>query len=154
MTAKPDPRLRTSMGLVLLACVPGLLALFWLHGWSLLLNLLLCASAALLCEALLVTLRAQPLRTALNGDGSEIGALVSPSGKSVMFARALDPDVSGELMVARAAPEAWPPPCPPWRPGGCLWSQPVLPSASASRPLAGSGVTCSTRPWSATPSCC
>ncbi|WP_144170858.1 RnfABCDGE type electron transport complex subunit D [Pseudomonas sp. Kh13] len=71
MTAKPDPRLRTSMGLVLLACVPGLLTLFWLHGWSLLLNLLLCASAALLCEALLLTWRAQPLRTALN-DGSAL----------------------------------------------------------------------------------
>ena len=71
MTAKPDPRLRASMGLVLLACVPGLLALLWLHGWSLLLNLLLCASAALLCEALLITLRAQPPTTALN-DGSAL----------------------------------------------------------------------------------
>lgn len=30
----PDPRLRNAMGLVLLACVPGLLALFWLHGWG------------------------------------------------------------------------------------------------------------------------
>ncbi|PWG67268.1 electron transport complex subunit RsxD, partial [Enterobacter mori] len=39
--------------------------------WSLLLNLLLCASTALLCEALLLTLRAQPLRTALN-DGSAL----------------------------------------------------------------------------------
>ena len=28
----PDPRLRNAMGQVLLACVPGLLALFWLHG--------------------------------------------------------------------------------------------------------------------------
>ncbi|WGV21567.1 RnfABCDGE type electron transport complex subunit D [Pseudomonas putida] len=70
MTAKPDPRLR-AMGLVLLACMPGLLALFWLHGWGLLLNLLLCACAALLCEALLLTLRAQPPTTALN-DGSAL----------------------------------------------------------------------------------
>lgn len=55
----------------MLACLHGLLTLFWLHGWSLLLNLLLCASAALLCEALLLTLRAQPLRMALN-DGSAL----------------------------------------------------------------------------------
>ncbi|KIY38642.1 electron transporter RnfD [Pseudomonas sp. 10-1B] len=71
MNDKPDPRLRTSMGLVLLACVPGLLVLFWLHGWGLLLNLLLCASAALLCEALLLALRAQPVSSALN-DGSAL----------------------------------------------------------------------------------
>ncbi len=81
MNAKPDPRLRTSMGLVLLACIPGLLVLFWLHGWGLLLNLLLCSSAAMLCEALLLLLRGQPPRTALN-DGS---ALVT----SVLLAAAL-----------------------------------------------------------------
>ena len=71
MIAQPDPRLRTSMGLVLLACLPGLLALLWLHGWGIVLNLLLCASAALLCEAALLKLRAQPLSTALN-DGSAL----------------------------------------------------------------------------------
>lgn len=71
MNDKPDPRLRTSMSLVLLACVPGLLVLFWLHGWGLLLNLLLCASVALLCEALLLALRAQPVSSALN-DGSAL----------------------------------------------------------------------------------
>ncbi|WP_406819750.1 RnfABCDGE type electron transport complex subunit D [Pseudomonas sp. KnCO4] len=81
MNAKPDPRLRTSMGLVLLACIPGLLVLFWLHGWGLLLNLLLCSSAAMLCEALLLLVRGQPPRTALN-DGS---ALVT----SVLLAAAL-----------------------------------------------------------------
>ncbi|GLO12975.1 electron transport complex subunit D [Pseudomonas putida] len=71
MNSKPDPRLRTSMGLVLLACMPGLLTLLWLHGWGMLLNLLLCATAALLCEAVLLTLRAQPLSTAL-ADGSAL----------------------------------------------------------------------------------
>lgn len=71
MNDKPDPRLRTSMSLVLLACVPGLLVLFWLQGWGLLLNLLLCASVALLCEALLLALRAQPVSSALN-DGSAL----------------------------------------------------------------------------------
>ncbi|MGY4526014.1 RnfABCDGE type electron transport complex subunit D [Pseudomonas sp. TE21394] len=71
MSVRPDPRLRTSMGLVLLACVPGLLVLTWLHGWGLLLNMGLCAGAALLCEALLVLLRGQPPGTALS-DGSAL----------------------------------------------------------------------------------
>ena len=71
MIAQPDPRLRTTMGLVLLACLPGLLALLWLHGWGVLLNLLLCASAALLCEAALLKLRAQSLNATLN-DGSAL----------------------------------------------------------------------------------
>ncbi|WJD61641.1 RnfABCDGE type electron transport complex subunit D [Pseudomonas kurunegalensis] len=71
MISQPDPRLRTSMGLVLLACLPGLLALLWLHGWGMLLNLLLSATAALLCEAVLLALRGQTLSTAL-GDGSAL----------------------------------------------------------------------------------
>ncbi|PYB82130.1 electron transport complex subunit RsxD [Pseudomonas sp. LB-090624] len=71
MTSPPDPRLRASMGLVLLACVPGLLALLWLHGWGMLLNLLLCACAALLSEAALLKLRGQPCTAALN-DGSAL----------------------------------------------------------------------------------
>ena len=69
--SSPDPRLRTSMRLVLLACTPGLLALFWLHGWGMMLNLLLCASAALLCEALLLALRSQSLSQTLH-DGSAL----------------------------------------------------------------------------------
>lgn len=71
MINSPDPRLRTSMGLVLLACLPDLLTLLWLHGWGMLLNLLLCASAALLCEAALLALRGQSPSTALN-DGSAL----------------------------------------------------------------------------------
>ncbi|QHF29970.1 RnfABCDGE type electron transport complex subunit D [Pseudomonas sp. R32] len=64
-------RLRSTMGLVLLACAPGLLTLLWLHGWGLLLNLLLCASAALASEALLLKLQHRPIRPALN-DGSAL----------------------------------------------------------------------------------
>lgn len=67
----PDTRLRNAMGLVLLACAPGLLGLFWLHGWGLLLSLLLCVSAALACEALLVAMRGQPVSLAL-ADGSAL----------------------------------------------------------------------------------
>ena len=71
MNTSPDPRLRTSMGLVLLACIPGLLTLLWLHGWGLLVNLLLCASAAILCETLLLAMRGQPPKPALS-DGSAL----------------------------------------------------------------------------------
>lgn len=53
----------------------------------------------------------------LNGNGSEIGALMSPSGQSLLFARDLGEGKSGELMIARAAPEAWPPACPGRQPG-------------------------------------
>ncbi|MFJ4349206.1 RnfABCDGE type electron transport complex subunit D [Pseudomonas sp. NPDC089401] len=67
----PDPRLRTAMGLVLLACVPGLLAAFWVQGWGLLFNLLLCAAGALGCEAATLVLRGQPVAATLN-DGSAL----------------------------------------------------------------------------------
>ena len=71
------------MSLVLLACIPGLLTLLWLHGWGLLLNLLLCAIAAILCETLLLAMRGQTLKPAL-GDCS---ALVT----AVLLACALPP---------------------------------------------------------------
>lgn len=48
----------------------------------------------------------------INGNGSEIGALFSPSGRSLMFARDMKDDRSGELYVLHAAPEPWPKPCP------------------------------------------
>ncbi|MDH0648394.1 RnfABCDGE type electron transport complex subunit D [Pseudomonas sp. GD03858] len=66
-----DPRLRSAMNLVMLACLPGLLALVWLQGWGTLINLLLCAGAALTTEALLLAWRRQPAMEAL-GDGSAL----------------------------------------------------------------------------------
>jgi Na+-translocating ferredoxin:NAD+ oxidoreductase subunit D len=65
----PDPRLRATMHLVLLACAPGLLVLFWLHGWGVLINLLLCGASALASEALLLRWRQRPVAVALV-DGS------------------------------------------------------------------------------------
>jgi electron transport complex protein RnfD len=59
------------MGLVLLACIPGLLASFWTQGWGILFSLLLCATAALGCEAALLAVRRQPVLPALN-DGSAL----------------------------------------------------------------------------------
>lgn len=66
-----DLRLRDTMATVLLACTPGLLALFWLHGWGVSVNLLLCVGAALATEALLLAWRRQPVGIAL-GDLSAV----------------------------------------------------------------------------------
>lgn len=82
------------MGLVLLACVPGLLSLFWLQGWGVLFNLLLCAGTALACEPLLLAMRGQPPAPAL-ADGS---ALVS----AVLLAVALPPHAPWWLPVIAA----------------------------------------------------
>lgn len=73
LVSEVDTRLRDSMRLVLLACAPGLLALFWVYGWGVLFNLLLTTTTALLTEAALLRLRQRPILPALN-DGS---ALVS-----------------------------------------------------------------------------
>ncbi|PYC17342.1 RnfABCDGE type electron transport complex subunit D [Pseudomonas mosselii] len=66
-----DPRLRSTMQLVLLACAPGLLVLFWLHGWGVLINLLVSSCAALATEAVLLRWRRMPVACAL-GDGSAL----------------------------------------------------------------------------------
>ncbi len=47
----------------------------------------------------------------INGNGSEIGAAFSPSGKSWLFARDMKDGRSGELLLA-GAKEAWPRACP------------------------------------------
>lgn len=66
-----DARWRNAMNLVLLACVPGLVTLFWWHGWGVLINLLLCVASAQVTEALLVQWRRQAVSPAL-GDGSAL----------------------------------------------------------------------------------
>lgn len=68
-----DDRLQQAMNTVLLAALPGLLALFWLYGWGVLINLLLAVISALLVEAAVANLRRQAVQPALR-DGS---ALVS-----------------------------------------------------------------------------
>lgn len=71
-----------SMRLVLLACLPGALALLWFNGWGVLLQLSIAAASALACEALVRRLREQPsprAEEALFGIAplAEGGALVS-----------------------------------------------------------------------------
>lgn len=68
-----DDRLQQAMNTVLLAALPGLLALFWLYGWGVLINLSLAVVSALLVEAGVACLRRQTVQAAMR-DGS---ALVS-----------------------------------------------------------------------------
>ncbi|PAU59408.1 RnfABCDGE type electron transport complex subunit D [Pseudomonas sp. PICF141] len=78
-----DERLQQAMKLVLLATVPGMLVLFWLYGWGVLINLILAAATALGVEAAVLQLRKQPVKPTLS-DGS---ALVS----ATLLALALPP---------------------------------------------------------------
>ncbi len=90
-----DPRLRQAMQRVLLATLPGLLALLWWFGWGVLLNLLLAACGALATEALALRLRKRALPSGL-GDGS---ALVS----ATLLALALPPYCPWWLPLSAAA---------------------------------------------------
>lgn len=90
-----DPRLRQAMQRVLLATLPGLLALLWWFGWGVLLNLLLAACGALAMEALALFLRKRALSAGL-GDGS---ALVS----ATLLALALPPYCPWWLPLSAAA---------------------------------------------------
>lgn len=60
---------RTLMLLVILACVPGLLAQTWFFGWGSFIQILLAMVTALLCEALVLKLRGRAIKPALM-DGS------------------------------------------------------------------------------------
>ncbi|MDH4556076.1 RnfABCDGE type electron transport complex subunit D [Pseudomonas sp. BN417] len=91
MTTRPAFDPRPSMQLVLVACLPGLLALFWQYGWGSLLQLLVAIPVVLACEALVRRLRHQPavpdtalFNQPLLGEGS---ALVS----ATLLALALPP---------------------------------------------------------------
>jgi electron transport complex protein RnfD len=67
----PDDRLQQAMKLVLLALLPGLLAMFWWYGWGVLINLVLAAATAMTVEVIVTRLRRQPLQPTLS-DGSAI----------------------------------------------------------------------------------
>ncbi|MGF6329019.1 electron transport complex protein RnfD [Pseudomonas sp. BS3782 TE3695] len=90
-----DERLQQAMKLVLLATVPGMLMLFWLYGWGVLINLVLAAATALAVEAAMLQLRKQPVKPTLS-DGS---ALVS----ATLLALALPPYCPWWLTVSAVA---------------------------------------------------
>ena len=90
-----DERLQQAMKLVLLATLPGWLALFWFYGWGVLINLLLAIVTALMVEAAVLRLRRQPWQPTLS-DGS---ALVS----ATLLAAALPPYCPWWLTVTAMA---------------------------------------------------
>ncbi|MFM4704803.1 electron transport complex subunit RsxD [Aeromonas bivalvium] len=62
---------QTLMLLVILACLPGLAAQIWFFGWGSVIQIALAAITALGCEALVLRLRARPIKPALL-DGSAL----------------------------------------------------------------------------------
>lgn len=90
-----DLRLQQAMKLVLLATLPGMLVLFWIYGWGVLINLMLASFGALATEAAVLRLRKRPLKPTLS-DGS---ALVS----ATLLALALPPYCPWWLTVSAAA---------------------------------------------------
>ena len=89
-----DERLQQAMKQVLLATVPGMLVLFWLYGWGVLINLILAGVTALAVEAAVLLLRKRALTPTLS-DGS---ALVS----ATLLALALPPYCPWWLTVSAA----------------------------------------------------
>jgi electron transport complex protein RnfD len=71
-----DDRLQQAMNTVLLAALPGLLALFWLYGWGVLINLLLAVISALLVEAAVANLRRQAVQPALRDRSALVSAML------------------------------------------------------------------------------
>ncbi|TWD45579.1 RnfABCDGE type electron transport complex subunit D [Pseudomonas sp. SJZ131] len=90
-----DQRLQQAMKLVLLAAAPGLLVMFWLYGWGVLINLMLTALTALAVEAAVLKLRRRPVQSSLS-DGS---ALVT----ATLLTLALPPYCPWWLTVSAAA---------------------------------------------------
>ncbi|WP_339433489.1 MULTISPECIES: RnfABCDGE type electron transport complex subunit D [unclassified Pseudomonas] len=91
----PDDRLQQAMKQVLLATLPGLLALFWFYGWGVLINLILAITTALVVEAAATRLRHRPIQSTLI-DGS---AVVS----ATLLAAALPPYCPWWLTVTAIA---------------------------------------------------
>ncbi|KAB0497062.1 RnfABCDGE type electron transport complex subunit D [Pseudomonas moorei] len=89
-----DERLQQAMQRVLLATLPGMLALFWLYGWGVLINLVLAAVGTLAAEAAVLKLRKRSLKPSLS-DGS---ALVS----ATLLALALPPYCPWWLTISAA----------------------------------------------------
>jgi electron transport complex protein RnfD len=81
-------RQQHAMTRVLLATVPGLLVMFWLYGWGVLINLLLAGSCALVVEAGIRRLRGHSAR--------DLGGLVT----ATLLALALPPYCPWWLCVA------------------------------------------------------
>ena len=68
---------------VILALIPGALAMIWYFGWGILINMLLATATALACESLALHLRGRPIRPTLR----DLSAVVT----ALLFALAVPP---------------------------------------------------------------
>ncbi|RLA20763.1 MAG: electron transport complex subunit RsxD [Gammaproteobacteria bacterium] len=80
---KPRNRVDKMMLQVLLALIPGALAMIWFFGWGILFNLLVASATAIACEALILKLRNKPVRSTL----CDLSALLT----GILLALALPP---------------------------------------------------------------
>ncbi len=80
---KPGNRVDRMMLQVLLALIPGALAMIWFFGWGILFNLIVASVTAIACEALILKLRNKPVRSTL----CDLSALLT----AVLLALALPP---------------------------------------------------------------
>jgi electron transport complex protein RnfD len=79
------------MGQVLLALVPGVIAMVWYFGWGVLVNIVIATAAAVAAEAAVLRLRGRPVRPAL----IDLSAVVT----AVLLAVALPPTLPWWLTV-------------------------------------------------------
>ncbi len=93
-TERPN-QVDQTMLMVVLALIPGALAMIWYFGWGILINLVLAAIAALLSEAMAQKLRGRPAFGTLR----DLSALVT----AMLFALALPPLLPWWLTVLGAA---------------------------------------------------
>ncbi|MGL5451035.1 MAG: electron transport complex subunit RsxD [Aeromonas sp.] len=67
---------RTLMLLVIVACLPGLLAQTWFFGWGSVIQILLALVTALACEGLVLKLRGRPIKAALMDSSAALTAVL------------------------------------------------------------------------------
>lgn len=65
-----------TMLLVILALIPGALAMIWYFGWGILINMLLASATAVACEALAMRLRRRPVIPAITDYSALLTALL------------------------------------------------------------------------------
>jgi len=61
---------------VIFALIPGILVMFWLYGWGVLNNIIICVSSALLFETLALKLRSRPIKPYLSDYSAVLTALL------------------------------------------------------------------------------
>jgi len=80
---------------VIIALIPGAIAMIWYFGWGILINMVLATSTALVCEALAIRMRGRPVLPVL----SDLSAVLT----ALLFALAVPPLLPWWLTVLGVA---------------------------------------------------